>query len=158
MIVSPSTHGVRINAIGAEDRGVRAHLLEIRAGAREAAVLVGACADVVRLSCRVAGIPEDEHGCNYDRNISYVLYPTKVLQARLKLAETVSQQRVSSQTRINLRWLPGLVSAESNPSTSGSVVWYMVESPPVPTNMSLTTCAPRLYPVSTSLESGQSCA
>lgn len=103
MIVSPSTHWVRTHAIGVENRGVRVHLVEIRAGAREAAVLVGACTDVVRLPCRVAGIAEDEHGCNYDRNISYTLLPMIVLQARLKLAKTVSQQYVSSQTWVNLR-------------------------------------------------------
>lgn len=103
LIVSPSTYGIRIHAIGAENRGVGGHLLEIRAGAREAAVLVGACLDVVRLPCCVAGIPEHEHGCNYDRNISYILRPTKVLQARLKLAKTVSQQYLSSQTWVNLR-------------------------------------------------------
>lgn len=89
MILSPSTHWVRIHAIGAENRGVRVHLVEIRAGAREAAVLVGACTDVVRLPCRVAGITEHEHGCNYNRNISYALLPMTVLQARLKLAKTI---------------------------------------------------------------------
>lgn len=103
MIITSSTHGVRIHAIGAEDRGVRAHLVEIRARAREAAVLVGTCTDVVRLPCRVAGITEDEHGCNYNRNISYTFHPMIVLPARLKLAKTVSQQYVSSQTWINLR-------------------------------------------------------
>lgn len=89
MIVSPSTHWVRIHAIGAENRGIRVHLVEIRAGAREAAVLVGACADVVRLACRVACIAEDEHGCNCDRDISYTLLPMTALQARLKLAKTI---------------------------------------------------------------------
>lgn len=91
MIVSPSTHWVCVHAIGTENRSVRVHLVEIRAGAREAAVLVGACADVVRLTRGVAGITEDEHGCNCDRDISYTLLPMIVLQARLKLAETASQ-------------------------------------------------------------------
>lgn len=157
VILSPSAHGVRRHAIGAEDGGIGAHLLEIGAGAREAAILVGACTDVVRLPRRVAGIAEDEDGSNCCPGISHSLLYTQLLQkARPEPVETIQQQYVSSQIWVNLRLLPGLVSADSKPSTSGSVVWYMTESPPVPPNMSPTTCAPRLYPESTSLESGQS--
>lgn len=64
MIVSPGAHRVRSYAIGAEDRSIGAHLLEICARAREAAVLVGACLHVVWLPRRVAGIAEDKDGCN----------------------------------------------------------------------------------------------
>lgn len=73
MIVSPGAHGVRSYAIGAEDRGIGAHLLEICARAWEAAVLVGACLHVVRLPCRVAGVAEDKNGCNCYSDISYTL-------------------------------------------------------------------------------------
>lgn len=71
MILPSSAYWIRSHAVGAEDRGIGAHLLEIGAGAREAPVLVSARLDVVRLPGRVARVAEHEHGSNYCPNISH---------------------------------------------------------------------------------------
>lgn len=94
MIISPGAHGVCSYAIGAEDRGIGAHLLEICARAREAAVLVGACLHVVRLPCCVAGVAEDENGGNCYPKISYTLLHIQLLQVPLRLADTLQREYV----------------------------------------------------------------
>lgn len=103
MIVSPGAHRVRSYAIGAEDRSIGAHLLEICARAGEAAVLVGACLHVVRLPCRVAGIAENKDGCNCYSVISYTPSFHPSTQPLPELAETMQYECVSSQTNVDLR-------------------------------------------------------